>query len=259
MALNVVHVPGRGDAKPHPILFVHGAWHAAWCWGPFMEWFAERGWDCHAVDLRGHGSSSTSRPLRFVRIKHYVEDLGTAAARLDRPPLIVAHSMGSLVAQRYLEGKWLPGAVLLNPVPLGGVWRTTFRVMRRHPGKFLKANLTLSLGPLVEDAGDAAALLFPDDMAPDAVDAACRQLQAESYLAYLDMLLFVRARPPLVPTPVAIVTAGADALFSVDEHRKLANAYGTELRVIQRAAHDSMLGPTWEATARAVTDAIASF
>jgi len=117
------------------------------------------------VDLRGHGESSNDRSLRRTRLKHYVQDIATVVESLGTPPIIVAHSMGGLVVQRYLENHELPGAVLLAPVPIGGVWRATLRTLRRHPIKFLKANLIWDLKPLIEER-DIAADLFPPTTPP---------------------------------------------------------------------------------------------
>jgi len=248
-----------GKPRRHPLLFVHGAWHGAWCWERFLPWFAERGWECHALDLRGHGHSPNPVSRRRTRIRHYVADLAAAVETLDRPPIIVAHSMGGLVAQRYLEGKQLPGAVLLATVPLGGVWRATLRTVRRHPVKFLKVNLVFDLKPLVEDRGIAADLFLPAHTDPAEIENVWRRLQGESYLAYLEMLFVIRPRPPLVTTPVAIVAGSADRIFSVTEERRIANAYGADAVVVDGAAHDLMLGPRWEAAAEAVAGAAGKF
>lgn len=257
--LEVISAAPAGPTRPHPLLFVHGAWHAAWCWQDhFMPWFAARGWECHAVSLRGHGGSPNPSSLRRTRIRHYAGDLTEVIDSLPVPPIVVAHSMGALVAQRALEGRRLPGLVLVAPVPLGGVWRTTLRVIRRHPWKFLKANLTLNLWPIVEDRTVAARLLLEPDTPVEVVDAVWRRLQPESYLAYLDMLLFVRARPALVPTPVRLVAAGEDRLFAVGDARRTAQAYGVEPVVVEGAAHDMMLGSSWEAAAAAVEGALES-
>ena len=154
MQPTIVSVGPEAGSRRHPLLFVHGAWHGAWCWEDFQRWFAQLGWETHAVDLRGHGDAPIDRSLRRTRIRHYADDVAAAIESLDRPPILVAHSMGALAAQKCLEKITLPGAVLVTPIPLGGVWRTTFRVIRRHPIKFLKANLFLDLGPLV--AGERA-------------------------------------------------------------------------------------------------------
>jgi pimeloyl-ACP methyl ester carboxylesterase len=241
-----------GSARLHPLLFVHGAWHGAWCWERFLPWFAARGWDTLAIDLRHHGKAAGPKTLRRSRIHHFVEDLTGAVDTLDRPPVLVAHSMGTLVAQRFLETRHLPGAVLLAPVPLGGAARATLRVATRQPLRFLQANLTLDLKTLVKRRDDAAALLLPAETAPDEVDRIWPRLQGESYLAFLDMLFFVRARPPLVSAPVAVITGSKDRLFSLKEERRLGRAYGVTPTVISGGAHDLMFGPYWEAAATAV-------
>ena len=259
MQPNVVTVMSESGARRHDLLFVHGAWHGAWCWEPFMEWFAARGWNSHAIDLRGHGDSTNDRSLRRTRVKHYVDDVATVVASMEAPPIIIAASMGGLVVQRFLENHDVPSAVLLAPVPIGGAWRATLRTLRRHPLKFLKANLLWDLKPLIEERAVAADLFLSDDATPEQIDWMWERLQAESYPAYLDMLLFLRSRPQLVHSPVTILAGSEDRIFSVDEHRKTATAYGVELAVIEGAAHDLMLGPTWEVAAQAVAGVIEKF
>lgn len=252
MDLHVTSVRPATGARRHPLLFVHGAWHGAWCWERFLPWFADRGWECHALDLRGHGESPSVRSLRRTRIRDYVDDVAAVVDSLDEDPIVIAHSMGALVAQRFLEERDLPGAVLLAPVPLGGVLRATLRTAWRHPLKFLQANLTWDLGPLVSKRSVAKDLFFADDTPDVDVDRFWPMMQSESYLAYLDMLLLVRARPQLIRTPVSVVAGSADRIFTVPEHRKMCRPYGTELVVIDGAAHDLMLDPRWEQAAAAI-------
>jgi len=182
-----------------------------------------------------------------------VDDLEQAVDSLDTEPIIVAHSMGALVAQRYLERHNLPAAVFLAPVPLGGAMRATLRTARKHPIEFLKANFTLDLGALVSNRDTARDLLFAADISDEDLDRYWPMLQSESYLAFLDMLLLTRARPQLVQTLVSIVAGSADHLFSVKELTRMSGVYGTELTVIDDAGHDLMLDPRWEQVAEAIT------
>ena len=123
--------------------------------------------------------------------------------------------MAGLVTQRFLEERNLPGAVLLEPVTIGGALRATLRTLRRHPLKFLKANLVMDVKPLIERRAIAAELFLPEDASNEQIDWMWERLQGESYLAYLEMVLFVRARPQLVHTPVAIVAGADDRIFGV--------------------------------------------
>jgi pimeloyl-ACP methyl ester carboxylesterase len=54
------------ESHPVPLLFVHGAWHAAWCWDErFLDFFADRGYRALAMSLRGHGKSPAPKPMQF--------------------------------------------------------------------------------------------------------------------------------------------------------------------------------------------------
>jgi pimeloyl-ACP methyl ester carboxylesterase len=242
-----------GAARQHPLLFVHGAWHGAWCWeARFLPFFAEAGYSSYALDLRGHGGD-TRTLRRTTGIDDYVADVDAAIRTLDRAPILIGHSMGGLVVQRYLEGRRLPGAILMTPVPVSGAWGITRRVARRHPLAFLAAVATLRLRPLVKTPSLARSLFFADDMSDDEVAALWSRLGDEAFRAYLDMLLR-RAKPTQVLTPVLVVAAGRDRIMSVAEQRATARAYGAEAVVIEGAAHDLMLDPLWEEAARSILE-----
>ena len=44
---------GKSDLNP-PLLFIHGSYHAAWCWAEhWFPFFSTNGFDCYAVSLLG--------------------------------------------------------------------------------------------------------------------------------------------------------------------------------------------------------------
>jgi alpha-beta hydrolase superfamily lysophospholipase len=89
-----------------------------------LQWLAERGVECHALDLRGQGRSSGQRGY-VHRWDHYVDDflgllqeVGVSPASEPRlPTFALGHSHGALVViaalLRGLEG--VDGAVLTAP------------------------------------------------------------------------------------------------------------------------------------------------
>src|SRR6266849_1204626 len=80
-------LPSNPRAAP-PILFVHGAWHGAWCWDEFfLDYFAAHGFEAHALSLRAHGASEGRAQLHRCRIRHYVEDVAAVAASLPTSPI----------------------------------------------------------------------------------------------------------------------------------------------------------------------------
>jgi pimeloyl-ACP methyl ester carboxylesterase len=133
-----------------PILFVHGAWHGAWCWEKyFMPYFAGKGYPVYALSFRGHGKSGGARGLKRYRVKDYVMDLRRVIDRMPISPILVAHSLGGHVVQKYLEQRRAPAAVLMAPVPVGGIVKMLERLVRTHPLLFLKVNIFFSLFPFV--------------------------------------------------------------------------------------------------------------
>jgi pimeloyl-ACP methyl ester carboxylesterase len=249
MKLEILSQNPEGALKKTPMLFVHGAWHGAWCWENFLSYFAEKGYPAYAVSLRGHGNSD--RPPRFswMRIADYVADVAQVVEQLPDTPVLVGHSMGGMVVQKYLEDHAAPAAVLLAPVPIKGVLRTTLRIARRHPIAFFKANLTWRLYPLIHRPDLAREAFFSDDMPDDALQKYHRQLQDESYLAFMDMLVFNRANPRKIKTDILLLGAENDTIFHVDEMEQTAAAYDQKPGIFDDMAHDMMLEKNWQAVA----------
>lgn len=241
-----------GDDAP-PLLFVHGAWHAGWCWQDFLRFFAEHGYTSHALSLRGHGASAAPRSLRTTSIRDYVEDLSAVVRRLTSPPVLVAHSMGGFIVHHYLRLRSRVqeprGLVFLASVPPRGAWRATWHAMRRHPLAFARANLRLSLYPMISSVERASDLLFSHRLPPPQVAQHQALLQEESYRAYLDMLLRPIRGKAETSVPVLVLHASDDALIDAADMRALASFYDAEVDVMEDTAHDMMLGPGWEAVA----------
>jgi len=86
--------PERRSRKP-PLLLVHGALTGSWLWSSFGAYFAERGWEAHAMNLRGHYTSdlaeldetSMGRLLRRYRSRGAASRTAAGRYRLgDRCP-----------------------------------------------------------------------------------------------------------------------------------------------------------------------------
>jgi alpha-beta hydrolase superfamily lysophospholipase len=248
----ISHLP-KGDARSVPVLFVHGAWHGAWCWEKhFLPYFAENGYAAHAMSLRGHGRSS--RPGRFcwMGISDYVADVAQVVKQMPEPPVVIGHSMGGLVVQKFLETHTMPAAVLLASVPVDGVFKTTLRIARRHFFLFLKANLTFSLYPLIGTPQLTRESFFSDDIAPDTLIEYFGLMQDESYRAFIDMLLFKLPDPEKNKTDMLILGAEKDTIFFPDEIKKTALAYGKAPELFPDMAHDMMLENGWRSVANRI-------
>jgi pimeloyl-ACP methyl ester carboxylesterase len=250
MKLEIISKQPTEPSFAAPLLFVHGAWHGAWCWDAhFLDYFAGQGFTVHAVSLRGHGDSEGKRKLRWTRIADYVEDVAQAAARLPSPPIVIGHSMGGLVVQKYLEQHSAPAGVLLASVPPSGVLGTTLRLAMRHPLIFAMVNLKLSLYPLVATPALARESFFSEGLSDDLVNDYWERLQDESFLGFLDMLALNLPRPEKIKTPLLVLGAEKDTVFTTDEVKTTAKAYNTEAEIFTGMAHDMMLEPDWRLVA----------
>lgn len=238
-----------------PLLFVHGAWHGAWCWDQgFLEYCAERGFSAHALSLRGHGSSDGRERLRTTRISDYVDDVKTVAAKLDHTPIIIGHSMGGAIVQQYLESEAAVAGVLMASVPVSGVFASLARTHLRHPLLSLKMHFTLSVYPIVKNMDIAREMFFSKDIPREKLQRFHALLQDESYCAFLDMLILNLPKSARVSVPMLVLGAEDDNLFRPNEVRATAAAYGTEAIMFPNMAHDMMLEPGWRAVADEILD-----
>jgi pimeloyl-ACP methyl ester carboxylesterase len=79
------------------------------------------GYAAYAVSLSGHGGSPGRKQLDSFSILDYARDVASVVAALPAPPVLIGHSMGGFVVQKYLEEYQAPGAVLMCAVPPQGL------------------------------------------------------------------------------------------------------------------------------------------
>jgi pimeloyl-ACP methyl ester carboxylesterase len=253
MHLEVIsrYPPKRGH--PTPLLFVHGMLHGAWCWDVhFLEYFAQHGFAVHAVNLRGHGNSDGREHLRWTRIAEFVDDLADVARQLPSLPILIGHSMGGFIIQKYLEAHTAPAAVLLSSPSPAGLLGTAVRIARRHPLAFAKVNLSRSLVPVIATPQLAREAFFSEDLPGERLLAYWRQMQDESYMALLDMVVLDLPNPEKVKTPLLVLGVEHDTMLTRREIEATARAYNTQAQIIPDVAHDSMLDPRWQSVAERI-------
>ncbi|OBJ47292.1 alpha/beta hydrolase [Mycobacterium sp. 1423905.2] len=241
-----------GVSSRTPLLFVHGGGHAAWCWDEyFLDFFAANGFRAVAVNLRGHGGSSTSRPLRTVSIADYVDDLAAVIDYLTDVPVLIGHSLGGFVVQKYLESHQAPAGVLLASAPPHGLSRFLLRSIRRHPWLMAKATVTGNSVQLINTPGRAREAFFSVRAANTDVARWAARFEEESPRALLDTMVHP-IRPQRVSAPMLVLGAGSDRSITTAEVRATARAYRTEAEIFAGMAHDMMLEPGWRAVAERI-------
>jgi pimeloyl-ACP methyl ester carboxylesterase len=251
--LEVIEKGSVSEAHPVPLLFVHGAWHAAWCWDEnFLGFFADKDYCALAVSFRGHGESPTDKPLRRCSVADYVEDVSSVADRLPSLPVVIGHSMGGLIVQKYLEKHYAPAGVLMTSIPPRGNLGNALRWLRDHPSHFAKMALTGKALPYINSPELARERFFSAHTPEADVRKYAARLQEDSSRIGIDCLLLRLPRPKRVTTPLLVLGAEQDTAHTRDEILATARAYGTRAEFFPDMGHNMMLEPGWTTVAERI-------
>lgn len=256
--LEVVHrrpVAGSERRVP-PLLFIHGAYAGAWCWDEhFLPWFAEQGFDAYAVSLRGHGRSQGKESLHQSGIRDYVADVRQVVEELETPPILVGHSMGGMVVQKYLEQYPAAAAVLMASVPPGGLSSSVMRLMTADPLLFAQISMMQGGARDLVDTENAGRAIFSDDLPAEIRDSYGARMQSESQRVLMDMTFMdLPRRWRMHLPPMLVLGAGRDALFSISETKRTARSYRADYQIYPEMAHAMMLETGWVLPAREIRD-----
>lgn len=244
----IVYTP---KARKHetPILMAHGMWHGAWCWQPWQEFLAERGWESIAYSLPGHGKSPLQRSLTSCTLGYYLSFVRDEITRLPCKPVLMGHSMGGALSQwvlRYVEQD-LPAIVLVAPWMSNSTFGdlpTLFKIMAGDPIGIALMFVTWNASPWVRTTQAAASKLLSQEavVSPEELQ---RQLVGES------ALVIFQHNPPFwkpaenIKTPMLLLAGEKDAVLSVDSLRKSAAHYKADFVVIPGAGHNLMMEKTY--------------
>lgn len=254
IALEILQRHPAGDTPRTPLLFLHGAYVGAWCWDEhFLAWFAERGFPCYALSLRGHGASGGRERLHDFGIGDYVDDLAHAISEIGRPPVLIGHSMGALVVQKYLERAAVRAVVHVCPVPPFGLLPSTFSLAFGRPGFFAEIN-ALAGGHSASRKALAEAL-FSGPVEAGRIDRHYARMQAESRRALMDMTLW--GLPQLwrmARVEALVIGAEHDALIAPSLAQSAANLLGAQYRMLDGMGHAVMLETEWARAAEAILE-----
>ena len=237
-----------------PLLFVHGTGHGAWCWDEnFLPFFADCGFSSHAVSLRGHGGSEGRDKLKWTSIANFVDDVHGAASILDHPPVVLGHSLGGLVAAKYLERYPGPAGVLIAPCPSEGMLLSGLRLQFANPILLTKVALKQDYAIMFSTPELAKRFLFSSDVPLEKVATYSARFGSESYRAALEMIYNLH-RPSKIKVPMLVVGAENDALVAAAKIEKTARAYNAQCRIFANMAHDMMLERGWREPALYIAD-----
>lgn len=117
----LVHFGQAADADSHRpmFLFVHGAYHGAWCYSSYLQYLDRAGIPAAALDLPCHGELDSMDKLTTLGVLDYARATVEACRLAPNPVILVGHSLGALVAGVAASQYRIYALGLLAPSPPG--------------------------------------------------------------------------------------------------------------------------------------------
>lgn len=243
--------PARGAA---PLVFVHGAFSAAWTWAEiFMPRAAEAGYTSYALSLRGHGESDGSAHLDQHSIRDYVDDLARVVEEIGETPILIGHSMGGFVVQKYLEHHTARAAVLMSSVPPQGLIAASFHMFLKRPGLLMEINGLLSTQEIALESAREA--LFAKPIPDELMKRFMARMSMESQRAIWDMSMFNLVNISAVRrTPVMVLGVEHDQLIPPFLVSATAHSYNVPAHIFPGFGHGFPIEPGSEIIIDAVIE-----
>jgi pimeloyl-ACP methyl ester carboxylesterase len=229
----------QGDGPA--VVFVHGlgatssVWHA-------QRMVLSRNFRIITFDLSGSGRSDKSK--REYSVDAWAEEMAGLLDRLDVPAaVVVGHSMGTLVGQRFAArfpdstlALVLAGALTELPEPAREVYRQRAALVERE-GIASVADVILAgaLTPATRESNPALAGLFRDMVLSN--DPACYAGQCRALVAGS-----ARADQLRIACPTLLLVGDQDTLAPLAVQQQIAATIaGSRLRIVPGTAHMTML------------------
>lgn len=249
MQLEVIEYLPKTASNHPPFLFVHGAFAGAWCWEEhFLPYFAENGYAAYAVSLRGHGKSKGH--VTTASLDNYVTDVASITNEFDQPPILVGHSMGGMVVQKFLEKHSVTAAILMNSVPPSGLWESSCYMMMNDPWLYYQLGLMQTLGIQFATVNGVRRALFSADVPHETVKRYFSYVQDESQRVVMDMMgMNLPAHMPQTQVPMLVLGASNDAFFPTSSIKNTARHYNASIHIFDNMAHAMMLESRWQEVA----------
>jgi len=181
-------------------VLVHGAFGGAWCWERVVPLLEAGGHTVQTLDLPGAGDDQT--PVEEVTLQSCAERVCDALESGDDEAVLVAHSMGGVVATQ--AAAWSAGSIdslvfVAAFMPANGQSLLDLTQYPEGAGDQVQANIVVE--------GDPPVAALPDDAAKRAIYNCCDEEQTAFAMA--------RRRPQAVAPFATPVTVDDEALESI--------------------------------------------
>jgi pimeloyl-ACP methyl ester carboxylesterase len=238
-------------SRRRPLYMLHGELGGSWLWHRFLGFFAARGWEGHALNLRGHYWSETA-DFSQLDFDTYLADALAGMAYMSRPPVVIGHGLGGLLALKVAEQQPISALVLLSsalPAPL--VPPPPPQMVRLLPRQYRRE--LLGWGGAPDDLRrQNADLTIADVMRIQ------HMMGVESGAARRQMLAGVPVALDLLPdVPRLVIGAGLDRFFAEQDSERLAEWLGATYQPFGAHSHYGLV--TGEEGYEQVAETVRSF
>jgi pimeloyl-ACP methyl ester carboxylesterase len=248
--MEVIHFGSPND-KP-PLLFIHGSYCGAWVWSRFfLPAFAQAGWWGAAISLRGHGKSEGLDRIDSFGISEYLEDIEAGTQLFNREPILIGHSLGGYLAQKYALEHPVKGLVLLSAPSLLGLQGSMQHIATHRPMLAIQLGVLMTLGSSHADMRIICDALFNVSKITENVESLFPSLQKESSRVFLEAS-WPDFRKPKTPVPVLALGGDEDAFIPEFEFRYEAHFWNGKSKVLRGVSHGMMLDAFWPEVAREI-------
>jgi len=258
--LEVIYRKADGGGSRPPLVFIHGSYHAAWCWEEhFMPFFSERGYDCYALSLRAQGGSDPIEGNVAGTVQSLAEDIASFVGSLDRPPVVIGHSFGGLPVQWLVAAGGAPpiaGVAFLASVPQSGNKDIVGRFLVRTPVLAMKITWWFIRKSFGESEEACRTCFFSPELPDEVLRRYMNEFKNSSPTRLIDLKamneIIPLPAPPSDGPPAIVVGAKQDKIVDSEAVFELARHWRVEPVVLDGVAHDVMLDTKWEVAATAV-------
>lgn len=242
-------------ASEWQVVFLSGIAHRRQCWDQMAHYLAQRGIRSVTLDYRAHGASTWSQSIQAVTLDDCVADLAAVleAEQIDpRQLVLVGHSYGGGVAQRYAQQYPIAGLVLMDTLALGFWWKDVLRQLpyqlTHHPR--LYRQLATDPSVLFSTEGRAREYLFGQDTPTEVVQRYLNECWCPASGRALQHMLFARSLP-LRTRHILFLAGRQDTSVSLRLIRQSAARLQAPLVELE-GPHDGMLADGWQLAAEVV-------
>ncbi|MFC1669852.1 alpha/beta hydrolase [Spirochaetota bacterium] len=229
------------------ILFIHSSGHGSWMWKNFLSYFAVRGYDSRALNLRGHYLSGQVEDWSKVGLAEYIFDIDEAVRSVGDNVFLVGHSMSGLLVLKYAEANDVEGLIVSQSGP-------PLNIREKHGINFRRPVPRQSMGssvhPAMKDREKIMKVLFDEgNVEKEAVELVIDNIGEESARA-TEEIMNLEVDPGEISAPLYVLGFDTKKILmkiDVDINRILAEEFNAlDYQIIEPGGHNYMLEKNWQ-------------